>query len=60
MFITIAISGDCVAWKLSLIHILFLIQLLNIAGLGPIFGAVMGVLYGPAALLWIVIGCRCV
>ena len=26
----------------------FLIQLLNIAGLGPIFGAVMGVLYGPA------------
>ena len=35
----------------------FLIQLLNIAGLGPIFGAVMGVLYGPAALLWIVIGC---
>ena len=35
----------------------FLIQLLNIAGLGPIFGAVMGVLYGPAALLWIVFGC---
>ena len=36
---------------------IFLIQLLNIAGLGPIFGAVMGVLYGPAALLWIVFGC---
>lgn len=36
---------------------IFLIQLLNIAGLGPIFGAVMGVLYGPAALLWIVGGC---
>lgn len=34
----------------------FLIQLLNIAGLGPIFGAVMGVLYGPAALLWIIFG----
>lgn len=36
---------------------IFLIQLLNIAGLGPIFGAVLGALYGPAALLWIVIGC---
>ncbi len=36
---------------------IFLIQLLNIAGLGPIFGAVMGVLYGPGALLWIVLGC---
>lgn len=36
---------------------IFLIQLLNIAGLGPIFGAVMGVLYGPSALLWIVFGC---
>jgi carbon starvation protein CstA len=37
-------------WKL------FLIQLLNIAGLGPIFGPILGALYGPAALLWIVIG----
>lgn len=35
---------------------LFLIQLLNIAGLGPVFGALMGALYGPAALIWIVIG----
>ena len=35
---------------------IFLIQLLNIAGLGPVFGAVMGALYGPACLLWIVIG----
>ncbi|WP_243292093.1 carbon starvation CstA family protein [Bacillus sp. FJAT-47783] len=34
-----------------------LIQLLNIAGLGPIFGAVMGALYGPVAFIWIVIGC---
>ncbi len=34
----------------------FLIQLLNIAGLGPIFGPILGALYGPAALLWIVIG----
>lgn len=38
-------------WKI------FLIQLLNIAGLGPVFGALSGALFGPAALLWIVIGC---
>ena len=35
---------------------IFLIQLLNIAGLGPIFGAIMGALFGPAAFLWIVLG----
>jgi carbon starvation protein CstA len=35
---------------------IFLIQFLNIAGLGPIFGAVMGAVYGPAAFLWIVLG----
>lgn len=34
----------------------FLIQLLNIAGLGPIFGAIQGALFGPAAFLWIVLG----
>lgn len=34
----------------------FLIQLLNIAGLGPIFGAVLGATYGPAAFLWITLG----
>ncbi|WP_273129934.1 carbon starvation CstA family protein [Bacillus weihaiensis] len=34
-----------------------LIQLLNIAGLGPIFGAILGALYGPVAFIWIVIGC---
>ncbi|MDW6003136.1 carbon starvation CstA family protein [Vibrio mangrovi] len=34
----------------------YLVQLLNIAGVGPIFGPIMGALYGPAALLWIVIG----
>lgn len=34
----------------------FLIQFLNIAGLGPIFGAIMGILYGPSAYLWIVFG----
>lgn len=34
----------------------FLIQFLNIAGLGPIFGAIAGALWGPVALLWIVFG----
>lgn len=34
----------------------FLIQFLNIADLGPIFGAIMGVMFGPAAFLWIVFG----
>ncbi|MFC4319982.1 carbon starvation CstA family protein [Litchfieldia salsa] len=34
-----------------------LIQLLNIAGLGPIYGAVAGALYGPVAFVWIVFGC---
>ncbi len=38
------------AWRV------FLIQFLNIAGVGPIFGAIMGVMYGPAAFLWIVLG----
>lgn len=36
---------------------IFLVQLLNIAGLGPIFGPILGALYGPSALIWIVIGC---
>ncbi|WP_024955758.1 carbon starvation CstA family protein [Sulfurospirillum arcachonense] len=34
----------------------YLIQFLNIAGLGPIFGPIMGALYGPAAFLWIIVG----
>ncbi|WP_096186614.1 carbon starvation CstA family protein [Evansella halocellulosilytica] len=34
-----------------------LIQLLNIAGVGPIFGPIMGALYGPVAFIWIVVGC---
>ncbi len=34
----------------------FLIQFLNIAGLGPIFGPIMGALYGPAAFIWIIVG----
>lgn len=38
------------SWKV------FLIQFLNIAGTGPIFGAILGILYGPAAYLWIVFG----
>ncbi len=33
-----------------------MIQLLNIAGVGPIFGPIMGALYGPVAFLWIVLG----
>ena len=37
-------------WKI------FLIQLLNIAGLGPIFGALLGAAYGPVAFLWITLG----
>ena len=35
----------------------YTVQFLNIAGTGPIFGALMGILYGPAAFLWIVFGC---
>jgi len=38
-------------WKL------LLIQVLDIAGVGPIFGPILGALYGPVALLWIVFGC---
>jgi carbon starvation protein CstA len=34
----------------------FLIQFLNIAGLGPIFGAIAGAMFGPSAFLWIVLG----
>lgn len=34
-----------------------LIQLLNIAGVGPIFGPILGALYGPVAFIWIVVGC---
>ena len=44
---------DCIpmpAWKV------FMIQFLNIAGMGPIFGAIMGIMFGPAAFMWIVFG----
>lgn len=35
----------------------FIIQFLNIAGLGPIFGAIAGAMWGPVAFLWITFGC---
>ena len=35
----------------------FLIQFLNIAGTGPIFGAIAGAMWGPSAFLWISLGC---
>ena len=35
----------------------FMIQFLNIAGIGPIFGAIAGALFGPSCYLWIVLGC---
>lgn len=35
----------------------YLIQFLNIAGTGPIFGTIQGILFGPAAYFWIVLGC---
>ena len=35
----------------------YMIQFLNIAGTGPIFGAIMGAKFGPSAFLWIVLGC---
>ncbi len=35
---------------------IFLIQLLNIAGTGPIFGAVLGACFGPVAFVWITLG----
>ena len=44
---------DCVpmkTWKA------FLVQLLNIAGTGPIFGALMGAVFGPVVFVWIVLG----
>lgn len=50
---TLADGVDFVAlplWKI------FLIQFLNIAGLGPIFGAVAGAMWGPVAFVWIVFG----
>ena len=39
------------SWKV------YMIQFLNIAGTGPIFGAIMGAKFGPSCYLWIVFGC---
>ena len=39
------------SWKV------FMIQFLNIAGTGPIFGAILGAKFGPSCYLWIVLGC---
>lgn len=39
------------AWKV------YMVQFLNIAGTGPIFGAIMGAKFGPSSYLWIVFGC---
>ena len=39
------------SWKV------YMIQFLNIAGTGPIFGAIMGAKFGPASYLWIIFGC---
>ena len=38
-------------WKI------FMIQFLNIAGLGPVFGAIMGAKFGISSYVWIVFGC---
>lgn len=51
---TMADGVDYIAmptWKV------FMIQFLNIAGTGPIFGAIMGAKFGPSCYLWIVFGC---
>ena len=39
------------SWKV------YMIQFLNIAGTGPIFGAIMGAKFGPSSYLWVVFGC---
>ena len=51
--ITMADGADYVVmptWRI------FLVQLLNIAGLGPIYGAIAGALWGPSVFLWITLG----
>ncbi|MBQ3521290.1 MAG: carbon starvation protein A, partial [Bacteroidales bacterium] len=55
---TPAISqADGIDYKVLSPWRIFIIQFLNIAGLGPIFGAVLGAAYGPVAYVWIVLGC---
>lgn len=50
-------SEDGIDYKPMATWKVFVIQFLNIAGLGPIFGAILGAAYGPAAYIWIVVGC---
>lgn len=56
--VTPAVSqADGIDFKVLSTWKIFIIQFLNIAGLGPIFGAILGAAYGPIAYLWIVLGC---
>lgn len=50
-------SGDGIDYVPMSRTKVWLIQLLNIAGTGPIFGPILGAVYGPVAMLWIVVGC---
>lgn len=49
--------ADGVDYKVLKPWRMYVIQFLNIAGLGPIFGAILGAAYGPVAYVWIVLGC---
>ena len=50
-------KADCVDFMVLPKGKIFMIQFLNIAGTGPIFGAIMGAKFGPASYIWIVFGC---
>lgn len=50
------IFNDGIDYVKMPIYKCFLIQFLNIAGLGPVFGAILGAVYGPVCLFWIVLG----
>lgn len=49
--------ADCVDYIELPVWKIYVIQFLNIAGLGPIFGAILGAAYGMMAYVWIVVGC---
>lgn len=51
-----ATHADGVDYMLMPTWKVFLVQLLDIAGVGPVFGPILGALYGPIALIWIVLG----
>lgn len=55
--VPVVVHPDGVDYKPLAPWRIFIIQFLNIAGLGPIFGAILGALFGPVAYIWIVIGC---